>query len=125
MSRLSTRKEEDGEEEDDQKEEAEAAYTWVILCSPRELEDEDDEGEEEAEVKMKECLDKKGCLTIRLEISILPCCLSMAAKRPHKPDESEEDQDNVEKRIRNNAVNSLAEDMSSLRDKRNIGTIHI
>ena len=98
------------EEVEDDQEEEEDPYSWVELFSADEFEDDYDK---EDGGKMKEFLDKKGCLTIRLEISILPC-LSIAGKRPHKP-ETEEDQDNVEKRIRTDAVNSLAEDMSSLR----------
>ena len=97
-------------EEDEPKHEE---YRWVELFSPAEL-DEDQYEDSEYEVKMRDCLDSRGHLTIRLEISILPWCLPMTKKRPHQPDESE---DNVGKRIRNIGVNSLAEDMSSMRDK--------
>ena len=123
---------EDDEDESDQITEVpeEDGYDWVVLFTPEELEgwdDEDTELEDEEEEEdsenedevtiMTRCLDKKGNLNIRLEISIVYCCLSLAGKRPRQP-ESEEVQDNsLEKRIRTNAVNSLAEDMAGLRDK--------
>ena len=107
------RSDDDSEEEDD-------GYVWVDLFSPGELDDNDNSYRyDEDEVKLKECLDKKGSLTIHVQISILPCCLSLAGKRPtHEPEQEEvEDNNNLAKRIRTEAVNSLAEDIATLRDR--------
>ena len=64
-------------------------------------------------------VDQNGTLTIRIEVTILPCCLSMVGgKRPYKPElHVAAGPETVEKKIRANALDSLAIDMSSLRDK--------
>merc|ERR1719232_1116200 len=70
------RSDDDSEEEDD-------GYVWVDLFTPGELDDNDNSHHRYSdEVQLKECLDKEGNLTIRVEISLLPCCLSLAGKRP-------------------------------------------
>ena len=104
----------------EEEEEEKKVYAWVELFSDDELTDSYDD-EMMIGGKIAEMVDKKGSLTIHLEISLLPCCLLTAGgKRPHKPafrQALEGAEENVEKRIRTNAVNSLAADMSSLRDK--------
>ena len=59
----------DEDEDEEEEEEEEDGYGWVDLFSSGELDDNDNSHPYEDEVKLKECLDKKGCLTIRVEIS--------------------------------------------------------
>ena len=64
-------------------------------------------------------VDENGALTIRVEITILPCCLSVVGvKRPYELElDVAPGQETKEKKIRANALDSHAIDMSSLREK--------
>ena len=69
----------DYDDNNEEKEEEEDGYGWVDLFSSGELDDNDNSYHYEDEVKLKECLNKKGCLTIRVDVTILTALLPVGA----------------------------------------------
>ena len=76
----------------------------------------DDFEKTELDEKMTEWVDENECLTIRLEISLLPCCLSAGAKgKAYEAFSAIEE--SQEKNIRTDTLDSLCNDMTSMRKK--------
>ena len=68
--------------------------------------------------RMGELLDENGCLTIRLEISLLPCCLSASRNNGGNRKEAAYEgfiEENEEKKIQTDILESLCKDMASMR----------
>ena len=78
----------------------------------------DDFEKTELDEKMTEWVDENECLTIRLEISLLPCCLSASRNKGGKRKEAAYEgfiEENEEKKIQTDILESLCKDMASMR----------